>query len=255
MKHEPAPFSNFLETYLSHVMKAVILAGGLGTRLQPFTEVIPKPLLPLGEKSILEIQISFLKEQGFKDIYIATNYMSEYIEAYLGNGSEMGLNIYYSREQKPLGTCGPLSLLRDELTEPFVVMNGDILTKFDFSTIHSFTAQHDCPLSVGTKTVLTPFRFGNVETDTNDNIVSVEEKPEFELEILAGVYGMKPEILTVIPDDEYFGMDSLIQTLLAEGQCVKRFPIEDYWLDIGKVEDYSKAREEYEEHFLQSSPA
>src|SRR5512134_2877623 len=113
-------------------MKAVILAGGLGERLRPFTQAIPKPLLPIGEQSLLEIQICKLAESGFREIYIATNYKSEYIENFIGNGSQFGVAIHYSRERKRLGTCGPLSLLRRELDSPFVVMNGDILTTMDF---------------------------------------------------------------------------------------------------------------------------
>ena len=110
-------------------MKAVILAGGLGTRLLPFTEVIPKPLLPLGEKSLMQVQIQALKEHGFNTIFVATNYMSDYVEAFLGDGSKYGVKLRFSKEEKPLGTCGPLTLLKNELTEPFILVNGDILTK------------------------------------------------------------------------------------------------------------------------------
>src|SRR5690242_8765808 len=113
-------------------MKAVILAGGLGTRLKPFTEVIPKPLLPLGESSVLETQVLALKRAGFDEVFIATNYMADYVQAFLGDGSKYGIRVTFSREAKPLGTCGPLLLLRDRLTEPFVLMNGDILTTLDF---------------------------------------------------------------------------------------------------------------------------
>src|SRR3970040_505646 len=109
-------------------MKAVILAGGLGTRLKPFTEAIPKPLLPIGEKSVLEIQIQHLAKYGFDEIYIATNYKANYVESFIGDGQRMGVRITFSKEEKPLGTCGPIRLLKDELTEPFLLMNGDILT-------------------------------------------------------------------------------------------------------------------------------
>src|SRR5438876_9283992 len=104
-------------------MKAVILAGGLGSRLKPFSEIIPKPLLPLGEKAVTEVQIQQLQSAGFTDVYLATNYMSNYVEAFLGNGSRYGIRLHYSKEDKPLGTCGPLTLLKNELTEPFLVMN------------------------------------------------------------------------------------------------------------------------------------
>ena len=117
-------------------MKAVILAGGLGNRLRPFTEAIPKPLLPIGEKSVLEIQIERLKSFGFTDIFLATNYKSDYIENYFGDGRRYGINLFVSKENKPLGTAGPLLLLKERLTEPFVVMNGDILSLINFAEIY-----------------------------------------------------------------------------------------------------------------------
>ena len=119
-------------------MKVVILAGGLGTRLKPFTEVIPKPLLPIGEKSVLEIQIERLKKFGFDEIFLATNYKSQYIEGFFGDGSRYGVKLSISKEDKPLGTAGPLLLLKEQLTEPFIVMNGDILSLIDFSKLYEF---------------------------------------------------------------------------------------------------------------------
>ncbi len=138
-------------------MKAVILAGGLGMRLRPFTEVIPKPLLPLGEKALLEIQIERLAKQGFADVYIALNYRSDYIRAYLGTGEKYGVRIHYSEEEKPLGTCGPLSLLKDALMEPFLLMNGDILTKANLADILAFSRERpEVDLTIATKKILTP---------------------------------------------------------------------------------------------------
>jgi len=230
-------------------MKAVILAGGLGTRLKPFTEIIPKPLLPIGEKSVLEIQIQSLKEHGFSEFYIATNYMADYIEAFLGDGSKLGVSISYSRENKPLGTCGPLLLLKNELNSPFVVMNGDILTKLNFKNLYNFSNQQNSSLTIGTKVITTPFRFGNVKVDQNNYVTGVEEKPELSFEILAGIYFMKPEIFEFIPEDTYFGMDQLIKKMLEQNKKISRYEIKEYWLDIGQVEDYSNARKIYDENF------
>ena len=148
-------------------MKAVILAGGLGERLRPFTQAIPKSLLPVGEKSLLEIQIRRLVEGGVEEIYLATNYKTEYIENFIGDGSEYGVKISYSREEIPLGTCGPLSLLRAKLTEPFIVMNGDILTTIDIAKFFAFGDQQESEFTIATKEVVTPFNFGRVETDGN----------------------------------------------------------------------------------------
>jgi NDP-sugar pyrophosphorylase family protein len=230
-------------------MKAVILAGGLGTRLRPFTEVIPKPLLPLGERSLMQVQIQALKEHGFNTIFVATNYMSDYVEAFLGDGSKYGVKLRFSKEEKPLGTCGPLSLLKNELTEPFILVNGDILTRLNFKVFFDFAMRTDSVLTVATKTITTPFRFGNVMVDENDHIMHIEEKPDLKFEVLAGIYCMKTEIFSYIPDNTSFDIDTLIKTLLKEKQKVSRYQIHEYWLDIGQVEDYSKAREAYNEHF------
>lgn len=230
-------------------MKAVILAGGLGTRLRPFTEVIPKPLLPLGEHSLMETQISMLKEHGFDNIVVATNYKADYVEAFLGDGSRLGVNLTFSREEMPLGTCGPLTLLKTQLTAPFIMMNGDILTKLDFSALHRFAVARDSDLTVATKIVTTPFRFGNVRVDEHEHILEVEEKPELKFEVLAGIYCMKPGIFDLIPDNAYFGIDQLIKVMLAERKPISRYLIHEYWLDIGQVEDYDKARQEYASNF------
>lgn len=230
-------------------MKAVILAGGLGTRLRPFTEVIPKPLLPVGEQSLMEVQIRRLEAAGVSSIFIATNYKSDFVKAYLGDGSKYGVELTFSEEEKPLGTCGPLSLLRDRLDEDFIVMNGDILTKLDFAVLGEFGRNQQSLLTVGTKILLTPFRFGNVIVDDNDRIVSVEEKPELKMEIVAGIYYMKKEILDLIPDDTYFGMDTLIRNMLDNDMPISRYQIRDYWIDVGQVDDYTSAREEFSQHF------
>ena len=146
-------------------MKAVILAGGLGKRLQPFTQVVPKPLLPVGERSVLEIAVLSLRNYGATDIYIATYYRADYIQAFLGDGGKYGVNLHYSTEPKPLGTCGPLTLLKSELTEPFLMMNGDILTTLDFSAFYEFAQTKDADLTVATKEITTPCNFGEVTSD------------------------------------------------------------------------------------------
>lgn len=233
-------------------MKAVILAGGLGMRLRPFTEVIPKPLLPLGEKALLEVQIESLRTNGFDEIFIATHYRSDYIKAYLGDGSRYGVRLVYSEEEKRLGTCGPLSLLRDRLTEPFLVINGDILTRARLRDVVEFSAARPAAsLTIVTKTIVTPFRFGNVKSE-DGYVTAVEEKPELEFEILAGIYALKPPVFEYIPYNQYFGMDDLIKLLLARKKKIARYLLKEYWIDIGRVEDYSEAVEEYRKHFTES---
>jgi len=229
-------------------MKAVILAGGLGTRLRPFTEIIPKPLLPIGEKSVLEIQIEHLKRSGFNEIYLATNYKSEYIKNFFGDGSRYGVKLKISKEDKPLGTVGPLTLLKEELNEPFLMMNGDILTLLNFKNMYDFAITRNTVLTIGIKEYLMPFAFGNVFSE-GDYVTGIEEKPDIKNNILAGIYIMKPGIFELIPENAYYGMDNLIHKMLNEKKPITKFEIKDYWLDIGQVGDYEKAQEVYKEHF------
>ena len=229
-------------------MKAVILAGGLGNRLKPFTQVIPKPLLPLGEKSILEIQISYLKSYGFDEIFLATNYKSDYIRSFFGDGSSHGVKLTVSKEEKPLGTCGPVKLIEDKIKEPFLVMNGDILTTLDFGKLYHHACNQKAKLTVVTKEINMPFQFGNVYHDEM-YITGIEEKPNIKLEIVAGIYILKPAIFQDIPEDIYFGMDDLIKKLLGDKVPIMRYLIKDYWLDIGRIEDYQEAQDIYESHF------
>ena len=229
-------------------MKAVILAGGLGTRLRPFTEAIPKPLLPVGEKSVMEIQIERLKDYGFDEIYLATNYKSQYIENYFGDGSRYGIKLEISKETKRLGTAGPLLLLKDVLIEPFLVMNGDILTLVDFKKMYDFAVKQDSLLTVSVKKEITPFAFGNIDFDGN-LVTNIQEKPDIEMFILAGIYIMKPDIFKYFPEDEYFGMDTLMLNMLEKKDPITKHLITEYWLDIGRVADYEKAQKIYDEHF------
>ena len=229
-------------------MKAVILAGGLGVRLKPFTQVIPKPLLPIGEKSVLEIQIDRLRQFGFKDIFLATNYKSDYIERFFGDGSEFGVSLSVSKEETPLGTAGPLALLKERLDTPFIVMNGDILSLVDFRKLYDFSVRQDSLLTLTIKKEIMPFDFGNIFFD-GELVTGIEEKPDIVMYILAGIYVMKPEIFRFFPENEFFGMDMLIKNMLAEKDPVSKYELKDYWLDIGRIDDYYTAQEEYNKHF------
>lgn len=229
-------------------MKAVILAGGLGSRLRPFTEIIPKPLLPIGEKSVLEIQIERLKKHGFDEIILATNYKADYLERFVGDGSQYGVHVTISQETKPLGTAGPLTLLQDKLTEPFVVMNGDILSLIDFTDFHQFALKQKAWLTIAIRRHITPYAFGDIFFE-GDQVTGIDEKPDIVKFILAGIYVMRPEIFGVIPPDTYFGMDSLIKEMLQRRLPVVKYNLEAYWLDIGQITDFEKAQDIYSKHF------
>jgi len=230
-------------------VQAIILSGGLGTRLRPFTEVIPKPLLPIGEKAVLEIQIEHLRANGFDHIFLATNYKSEYIENFFGDGSKYGVKLTISKEEIPLGTAGPVKLLQNELKdEPFLVMNGDILTLLTYKNLYDFACCKDTLLTITTKDIYTPFQFGNIHTE-GDFVTGIEEKPNIKTTILAGIYIFRPEILDLIPDNTMYNMDKLILDMLAKDLPISHYPILEYWLDIGQVDDYEKAQNIYKEHF------
>lgn len=225
-------------------MKAVILAGGLGSRLKPFTEVIPKPLLPIGEKAVLEIQIEHLHKYGFNEIYLATNYKSGYIENFFGDGSRYGVKLFINKEEKPLGSIGPISLLQNELIDPFLVMNGDILTQLNINKFYDFAVNNQSIITITIKEMITPFRFGNIFYK-GEFVTGLEEKHDFKTNILAGIYIMKPEIFNHIPYNEYYGMDALLMSLLADNIPISKYDIHEYWLDIGIESDYKEAQTIY----------
>jgi len=229
-------------------MKAVILAGGLGTRLRPFTEAIPKPLLPIGEKAVLEIQIERLRQHGVSDVYLATNYKSDYIESFFGDGSRYGVRLHVSKEDQPLGTAGPVKLLERELTEPFFVMNGDILSLVNFSDLMEFALGCEALLTISVKKEVTPFAFGNIFFE-GDYVTDIQEKPDIVMYILAGIYVMKPGIFDLIPGNTYYGMDTLIKDMLKRKLPIAKYDLQEYWLDIGRLSDYEKAQDAYHTHF------
>ena len=230
-------------------MKAVILAGGLGSRLRPFTETIPKPLLPIGEKSILEIQIERLKKFGVDEVFLATNYKSDYICNFFGDGSRYGIKLHVSKEDIPLGTAGPIKLLEKELSDaPFIVMNGDILSLIDFGKLYNFAVSKNQPLTISIKKEITPFEFGNIFFE-GDMVTEIQEKPNFVNYILAGIYVMSPDIFQHIPSGRYYGMDVLIKDLMAKKIPVIKYEMDEYWLDVGRVKDYEKAQSDYKEWF------
>jgi NDP-mannose synthase len=235
-------------------MIAVILAGGLGSRLRPFTQAIPKPLLPVGEKSVLEIQIERLKKYGFDEIFLATNYKSAYIENFFGDGSRYGVKLTISKEDKPLGTAGPLPLLKKRLTQPFVVMNGDILSLIDFSKFYAFALRMNTLLTIAIKKLVTPYAFGNIFFE-GDCVTRIEEKPDIITYALAGIYVMKPEILKYIPTNQNSGMDLLILNMLQQKVPIAKYEMAEYWLDIGQLSDFEKAQSIYDTHFKEQIEA
>jgi NDP-sugar pyrophosphorylase family protein len=223
-------------------MQAIIMAGGLGRRLRPFTQIIPKPLLPVGERSVLEITISSMKNHNIKEIFVALNYQSELFKAFLGDGKKWGIHIECSEEKQALGTAGPIKLFKDKLDESFIVMNGDILTNLDFQKLMDFHLDRCAALTIATKEIIMPLRYGTVDSK-NFKISAVMGKPNIHAEVIAGIYACNKEVLDFIPDNAYFTMIDMIKVLLDNNLPLFQFRIRDYWLDIGQMDDYQKALE------------
>jgi NDP-sugar pyrophosphorylase family protein len=225
-------------------VKAIILAGGKGTRLKPFTSVIPKPLVPVGDRTVLEILICRLHEQQITDLVLCVNHMSALIKAYFGSGARWGVNIEYSEETGFLGTVAPIKLVK-ELPDDFLVMNGDLLTDLDFRDLFHCHLQNRALLTIAAYKRASQIDFGVIEVDKERNIVAgFREKPVQELDVSMGVYAFNRRLLHYVPANRPFGFDDLVLTLLREKQDVHVYPFGGYWLDIGRPADYDRANQE-----------
>jgi NDP-mannose synthase len=225
-------------------MKAVIMAGGRGTRLAPFTKVLPKPLIPLGDHPILEIIICQLRQAGITDVVLAVNYMAELFRAYFQNGERLGVNVTYSLEEKPLGTAGGLTLI-EGLDQPFVVMNADLATDLDFADLYDFHVQNDAAITMALYPREVTIDFGVIELDERAHVVSIQEKPSYDLLINMGVYVVNPAVLAYLPYGRPFDFPTLVDLARADGQNVLGYVFRGTWMDLGQVEDFTKASETY----------
>lgn len=230
------------------IKRAVVLAGGLGRRLQPYTTVLPKPLMPIGDRPVLDIVIRQLRHHGFTHITIATGYLAELIEAYFSNGNELGLDIDYFRERTPLGTVGALPLL-DGLDQDFLVMNGDVLTDIDYGALLARHRASGATITVAVKRrevqiSLGVLRFANAEHA--DRITGYDEKPSVSYDASMGIYCVSPAAVRYIEPGVRLDFPELVQRLIDHDEDVRGWQSEDYWLDIGRHDDYEQAIEEFE---------
>ncbi len=228
--------------------KVVLMVGGLGTRLRPLTENTPKPMLKVGNKPILQTIVEKFAEYGYTNIIMCVNYKSHMIQDYFGDGKEFGINIEYVLESQRMGTAGALSLLKDKPNEPFFVMNGDLLTNVNFEHLHNYHLSNN---SLGTMCVReydfqVPYGVVNI---SNSKITSIEEKPTHKFFVSAGIYMLSPEVLEYIPENQFYDMPTLFEKIISKGKNAISFPLREYWLDIGRIEEYKKANEEYDEVF------
>jgi dTDP-glucose pyrophosphorylase len=227
----------------------VLMAGGRGQRLKPLTDLCPKPLLRIGDKPILEIILENFVSQGFRRFFISVNYMAEKVEAHFGDGGRFGASIEYLREDEPLGTAGALTFLPDLGQTPFVVMNGDLLTKVNFAHLLDFHASNGGSATMCVRPYTAQIPYGVVHMDDRNRLTRIEEKPSQTVFVNAGIYVLSPEALARIPRGEPYDMPALFDALMAEGRTTLAFPVREYWIDIGRVADYEQAQTDYLRHF------
>ncbi|WP_319543660.1 nucleotidyltransferase family protein [uncultured Pseudodesulfovibrio sp.] len=226
----------------------ILMAGGLGQRLRPLTEDCPKPLLTVGGKPLLKTIVDQFVEHGFRKFYISVNYRAEMVEDYFGDGSKYGVKIRYLREDKQLGTAGAVGLMPEEVDKPVFVMNGDLLTRVDFPGMLAFHKEQKSRATMAVRRfdIQVPYGVVNVE---NNIITHLEEKPTHKFFVNAGIYILDPDIVAGIPKDEYLDMPTLFSQLMAKGETTAAFPIHEYWMDIGRKQDFDQANFDYDVHF------
>jgi NDP-sugar pyrophosphorylase family protein len=228
--------------------RAVILAGGLGTRLRPYTTVLPKPLMPVGDRPVLDIVVRQLHRDGFDRITIATGYLAELIEAFFRNGEKYGIPIDYFREEEPLGTVGALALL-DDMDEDFLVMNGDVLTDISYGALLEHHSATDAVATIATHAKQVQISLGvlGFEDAADDTrLTNYYEKPKIDYEASMGVYCFSPEVIEHIEAGKRLDFPDLILRLIAAGKPVRAWRSTDFWLDIGRPDDYEEAQEAFE---------
>jgi len=228
--------------------RVILMVGGLGTRLRPLTQDTPKPMLKVGNKPILQTIVEKFAEYGFVNITMCVNFNASIISDYFGDGKEFGVNIDYVLEQKRMGTAGALSLLKEHPSEPFFVMNGDLLTNVNFEHIFNYHTLNKATATMCVREYDYEVPYGVVKMNDN-KIIEIAEKPVQKFFISAGIYMLSPEILDLIPKNEFYDMPALFEKLIKLSKNVISLPIREYWLDIGRMEEYQRANEEYKEVF------
>jgi NDP-sugar pyrophosphorylase family protein len=225
--------------------RAVVLAGGKGTRLRPYTLVLPKPLMPIGEYPILEVIVRQLAHRGFDHISMAVNHQANIIKAFFGEGEKWRVHIDYSLEMRPLSTIGPLRLIED-LPENFLLMNGDVLTDLDFDCLYREHVANGGVFTVAASRRTHVVDYGVLTIDDSRMLAAFSEKPSMQYLVSMGVYAVNRSVLSLVPPDQPYGFDNLMHDLLARGEPVKVQPYDGYWLDIGRPDDYAQAIDEFE---------
>jgi NDP-mannose synthase len=226
-------------------VKAVILAGGKGARLAPYTKILPKPLMPIGDMPILEIMLRQMSRYGIREVILTVGHLSHLIETFFQDGRQFGLKIRYSYEECPLGTAGPLSLIRG-LEDAFFVTNGDVLTTLNYHELLGYHMQRGGIATVASQVRNVKIDLGVIERNENDEIVGYTEKPTMNYFVSMGIYVFEPSVLSFIPPNEYLDFPDLVLKLLAADKRVVSYPFDGYWKDLGREDDYEQAVNDFE---------
>ena len=225
-------------------MKAVVLAGGKGTRLAPYTTILPKPLMPIGDMPILEVLLRQMKRAGINQVVLTVGHLASLLRAYFGNGAQWDLDITYSQEQVPLGTAGPIALVKG-LDKIFLVTNGDVLTNLDIKKLLAFHKQKGGIATIAAHKRQVTIDLGVIQWDGDDQIAGYLEKPTTDYTVSMGMYVFEPRILEYIPAGQYLDFPDLILKLIANGEKVNGYVFDGYWMDLGRPDDYAQANQDF----------
>ena len=226
-------------------MKAVVLAGGKGRRLAPYTRIIPKPLMPIGDKPILEILLRQMKRAGIKDVVLTVGHLADLMKLFFQDGSRLGINITYSYETKPLGTSGPIANV-EGLNDTFLVTNGDVLTTLDFKDLIRYHKEQGAIATIASHKRKIDINLGVIEVDKENRITGYKEKPSMDYLVSMGVYVFEPRVLDFIPKEEYLDLPDLVLKLIAAREKVCGYVFKGYWEDLGRPDDYERASADFE---------
>jgi len=231
-------------------MKAVVLAGGQGTRLAPYTTILPKPLMPIGDMPILEVLICQMKRYGIEEVILTVGHLAHLLYSFFEDGSRFGVPIRYSYEEEPLGTAGPLVQVQG-LDKTFLVCNGDVLTTLDLKALVEFHQSEGATATIAMHRRMVKIDLGVIKFNGRNEVVDYIEKPQFDYDVSMGIYVFEPAVLDLIPRGRYMDFPDLVLKLLGAGRRVVGFPFDGYWKDLGRPDDYGEAAAEFESRKLE----
>ncbi|MFQ5921935.1 MAG: NDP-sugar synthase [Anaerolineales bacterium] len=226
-------------------MKAVVLAGGKGTRLAPYSQILPKPLMPIGDMPILEVLLRQMSRYGIRDVVLTVGHLAELLESYFRDGSRFQVSLHYSRESEPLGTAGPLSLI-ENLDQTFLVANGDVLTTLDLGELVKYHHAQGATATISMHQKQVSIDLGVIQLDGGNKVMNYIEKPSMEYKVSMGIYVFEPQVLNYIPKGKHLDFPDMVMSLLQNGERVVGYPFDGYWQDLGRPQDYQQAWKDFD---------